>query len=145
MSADLIEALESLGLVVASGVGIAGTLSVLAHTPGTRIVFRRLVRDPIAEWLDERMDQKITAEISLESEASNRIIEHAVAKAIDAIATDVAGVRTDIAAINLAVNNVDPGVPPIKQRVATIERGVAETNSQLSTILSVVEALASRP
>ena len=130
--------LEIIGYAATSTAGAVGILAGLAHAPGTRVIFRRLVRDPIGEWFDARIEQRIQTGIGAEADASKVMIQQCISDAVEPI-------RLELTAINNAVNNVDPDTPPIKDRVRTIELGQVETHTKLDTLTGLVEALASRP
>lgn len=112
-------------------------LSILAKVPGGRAVFRFLVADPVARWMDARMDAKITSAVGLQADTVEANVQQHVTAALEPF-------DRKIDQINHAVNNVEPGTPPIKERVHRIELGQQVTDAKIDTLTVMVESLVQR-
>ena len=128
---------QSWGVTVGSLVSAAVVLTILAKVPGGRQAFKFLVADPVGRWNDARMDAKIKAAGDAQAEAIRVAIETHVRECLEPIAAE-------ISQINNAINNVGPGIDPMKTRVGNIEHGQAEANGKLDTVIEMVTSLIGR-
>jgi hypothetical protein len=117
---------EALAVTIGGIVGAVGILTALTKIPGSRWVFRRLIRDPAREWLAN--ENEFLAQKAAEEAADTRYERFATA----------------IGQINEAVNNVAPGQPKLKDRVGNLEDGQHEMKGELKVIRNIVESLVRR-
>ena len=116
-------------VVVVAGGLVAGAvgLSVLAKVPGGRWVFEHLVAQPIRELVHSAVDERV---------------DETVERTLDG---KMAGIEAKVDQINHAVNNVGPGAPLLKDRVASLESGLERVHGQLTVVREMLETLVGRP
>lgn len=106
-------------------------LTVLTKIPGGRALFKFLVADPVTRWIDRTMDRKITDATAIQMHSNRLSIEKHVSESI-------APLVLQVEQINTAVNNVAPGTPAIKDRVARCERKLEAVDGKVDTIIRLM-------
>lgn len=128
--------LAEIGLVeawITTAGGIVGgvaALTLISKVPGGKQAFNLLVRDPLAKWLDNRFESSIET-----------IVKGEVA---DQIKDALAPLESKIDSVNYAVNNVEPGVPPIKDKVRHMQTMQIAMDEKLDTVLEIVKTLVAK-
>ena len=128
---------ESWAITAGGLAGAAIFLTLLSKVPGGKQAYKFLISDPVARWMDARMDQKITTAVGLQADTVKATVQQHVMAAMEPL-------ETKIDQINYAVNNVEPGTPPIKEKVHRIQTAQEITDGKVDTILGLVESLVQR-
>lgn len=116
---------QAWALVVGSIVTAAAVLTILAKVPGGRWVFRRAIADPVLRKLDERAVLAVAAQAEMVKTQ---------------IRNEMAPFERKIEEINQAVNNVAPGVDPIKTKVADLQTHTQVMDGKLDLLIELVQS-----